>query len=132
MNQESPDVIANSLSVARELVAIAQQHDVDLDSCRTNDVFRQGSRFIWCWRKDSLPSSGPADEPVGTLHYSMQGTISTTPRVLHGSESAFQGHWTEAGTFENLEQALKLIAAWLLDWKEVDDLPNRKTRRYGF
>jgi hypothetical protein len=39
--------------------------------------------------------------------------------------------WSEAGTFENLEQAFELVKAWLVDWKEVDDLPSRSARRYG-
>ena len=68
---------------------------------------------------------------LGTLHYNMQGAISVLPRSLKGSAGAFRGAWSEAGTFENMEQAFELVKAWLLDWKEVDDLPGRSVRRYG-
>jgi hypothetical protein len=30
-----------------------------------------------------------------------------------------------------LHQALELLKAWLLEQKEVDDLPSRTVRRYG-
>jgi hypothetical protein len=61
----------------------------------------------------------------------MQGSISVLPRNLKESASAFRGAWSEAGTFENMEEAFELVKAWLLDWKEVDDLPGRSVRRYG-
>ena len=38
---------------------------------------------------------------------------------------------SEAGIFENLEEAVALVKAWLLDGKEVDELPNRCVRRYS-
>jgi hypothetical protein len=124
------DPLENSRAVARELISFAQEQGVDLEPLRKDDVFIKDRRWIWCWRKDSLPGTGPADEPLGTLHYNMQGTISVLPDRLKGSASAFQGAWSEAGTFENIEQAFKLVKAWLLDWKEVDDLPDRRVRRY--
>ena len=61
----------------------------------------------------------------------MQGAISVLPSSLKGSAGAFRGAWSEAGTFEDMEQAFELVKAWLLDWKEVDDLPSRSVRRYG-
>jgi hypothetical protein len=61
----------------------------------------------------------------------MQGAISVLPKCLNNSASAFRGAWSEAGTFENVEQAVELLKAWLLDQKEVDDLPGRSVRRYG-
>jgi hypothetical protein len=67
----------------------------------------------------------------GTVHYNMQGAVSLLPSRLRGSAGAFQGGWSEAGTFESLEQAVELVKAWLLDRKEVDDLPSRSIRRYG-
>jgi hypothetical protein len=125
------DPIENSRAVAHEVVSFAQEQGVDLEPIRNDDVFIKDRRWIWFWRKDSLPGTGPADEPLGTLHYNMQGTISLLPSRLKGSAGAFQGAWSEAGTFENLEQAFALVKAWLLDWKEVDDLPSRSVRRYG-
>jgi hypothetical protein len=125
------DPLDNSRAVAQELVALGQQHGVDLEPLRKDDVFIKDRRWIWCWRKDTLPGTGPADEALGTLHYNMQGTISVLPNILKRSASAFQGAWSEAGTFDTLEQAFELLKAWLLDWKEVDELPSRSVRRYG-
>lgn len=126
------DSLENSRAVAQELVSIAQKQGVDLEPFRHDDMFlKGGQRWIWFWRKDSMPGTGPAHEPLGTLHYNMQGTISVIPSRLKESAGAFRGAWTEAGTFEDLEQAFALLKAWLLDWKEVDDLPDRSVRRYG-
>jgi len=61
----------------------------------------------------------------------MQGAISAPPRGLKEASDVFQAGWSEAGTFENMEQALALVKAWLLDWKDVDDLPGRSVRRCG-
>lgn len=125
------DPIDNSRAVAQELASLAQEQGVDLEPIRKDDMFIGNRRWIWFWRKDELPYSGPANEPLGTLHYNMQGAISELPSKLKDSASAFRGAWTEAGTFENLEQAFALLKAWLLDQKEVDDLPHRCVRRYG-
>jgi hypothetical protein len=125
------DPLENSRAVAQELVSLAQEQGVDLEPFRKDDTFIKDRRWIWCWRKDFLPGTGPANELPGTLHYNMQGTISMLPSRLRESASAFQGAWSEAGTFENMEQAIELVKAWLLDWKEVDDLPSRSVRRYG-
>jgi hypothetical protein len=122
----------NSFRVtAQELVAYAQQRGIDLGQFSKDFTFQKGRRWIDVWRKDSLPGTGPADEPLGTLHYNLQGAITVLPNRLKGSARAFQGAWSEAGTFANLEQAFELVKAWLLDWKEVDDLPSRSVRRYG-
>jgi hypothetical protein len=125
------DPLENSRAIVQELVSLAQEQGVDLEPLRKDDMFIKDRRWIWCWRKDSLPGTGPASEPLGTLHYNMQGTVSALPSRLKGSAGAFRGAWSEAGTFENLEQAFELVKAWLLDWKEVDDLPSRSVRRYG-
>ena len=125
------DPMDNSRAVAQELVSIAQKQGVDLEPIRKDDMFVKDRRWIWFWRKDSLPGTGPANEPLGTLHYNMQGAISELPSKLKDSASAFRGAWTEAGTFESLEQAFALLKAWLLDQREVDDLPSRCVRRYG-
>jgi len=125
------DPVENSRAVAQELISFAKQQGVDLEPLRNGDIFRTDRRFVWFWRKDQLPSSGPANEEIGTLHYNMQGKIELLPNVLKESASAFRGMWTEAGTFESLEQAFELLKAWLIDRKEVDHLPFRRTRRYG-
>jgi hypothetical protein len=124
------DALPNSRAVARQLVHLAQEQGVDLEPLLNDDMFIKDRRWIWFWRKDSLPGTGPANQPLGTLNYNMQGAISVLPRCLERSASAFQGAWSEAGTFENLEQAFELLKAWLVDRKEVDDLPERCVRRY--
>lgn len=125
------DPIENSRAVAQELVSLAHKQGFDLEPLRNDDMFVADRRWIWCWRKNSLPGTGPVNEPLGTLHYNMQGAISVLPSKLKDSASAFRGAWTEAGTFETLEEAVALLKAWLLDHKEVDDLPSRSVRRYG-
>ena len=125
------DPVDNFRATALELVYLAQRHGIDLEPLRKDFAFLKDRRYIDFWRKDELPSTGPANEQIGTLHYNMQGSIAVLPSVLKESSSAFRGAWTEAGTFENIEQAFAFLKAWLLDWKEVDDLPPRSVRRYG-
>ena len=126
------DPVDNERTTAREVVSYAQQRGVDLEPLRNDSTFQKDQRWIFLWRKrNALPCSGPANEQEGTLHYNMQGSISVLPSSLRGSAGAFQGGWSEAGTFESLEQAVELVKAWLIDWKEVDDLPSRSVRRYG-
>lgn len=125
------DPLETFRATAQELVAYAQRQGIDLAPFRKDFTFQKDRRWIDVWRKDSFPGTGPAHEPLGTLHYNLQGTISELPTCLKESAGAFQGSWSEAGTFEGLEQAFELVKAWLLDWKEVDDLPGRSVRRYG-
>jgi hypothetical protein len=125
------DPIENSRAVARELVSLAKKQGVDLEPLLNDDMFWTERRHVWFWRKDELPYSGPVNEEIGTLHYNMQGAIKLLPNVLKDSASAFRGAWTEAGTFEDIQQAFELLKAWLIDGKEVDQLPFRRVRRYG-
>jgi len=125
------DPIDNERAVAKELVFYARQQGFDLEQIRNDSVFQNNKRWIFFWRKDELPCSGPAHEKRGTLHYNMQGVITDLPSKLKESASVFRGAWTEAGTFENIDQAFALLKAWLLDQKEVDELPPRSVRRYG-
>ena len=123
--------VDNFRATAHELLSFARQQQTDLEPLRKDFTFQKDRRWIDVWRKDSLPGTGPAEEPLGTLHYNMQGPVSRLPSQLKGSAAAFQGSWSEAGTFETMEQAFELVKAWLLDGKEVDDLPSRSVRRYG-
>jgi hypothetical protein len=124
------DQVDNERATAQELISFAKQQGFDLDQLRNDCMFQKDRRWVILWRKNELPCSGPANEPLGTLHYNMQGAISVLPNSLKHSASAFRGAWSEAGTFENIEQAAQLVKAWLLDSKEVDDLPQRQVRRY--
>lgn len=125
------DPADNLRTTAQELISFARQQEIDLEPFHKESAFEKGQRHIFFWRKDELPGTGPANEPLGTLHYNMQGAISALPSKLKDSASAFRGAWSEAGTFENLEQAFALLKAWLLDQNEVDDLPCRNVRRFG-
>ena len=125
------DPLDSFRATAQELVSFAQQHGIDLEALRKDFTFQKDRRWIDVWRKDSLPGTGPVNEPLGTLHYNMQGAISLLPSKLKESAAAFRGAWSEAGTFENMEQAFVLLKAWLLDRKEIDDLPHRCVRRCG-
>jgi hypothetical protein len=124
------DALDTFRTTAQELISFARQQGIDLEPFRNDFTFQKDRRWIDVWRKNSLPGTGGADEPLGTLHYSMQGDIALLPSCLKGSADAFRGAWSEAGTFENLEQAVALVKAWLLDGKEIDDLPGRCVRRY--
>ena len=75
------DPIDNSRAVAHELISLALEQGVDLEPLCNDDVFIKDKRWVWFWRKDLLPGTGPADEPLGTLHYNMQGAISVLPTI---------------------------------------------------
>ncbi|HTU92204.1 MAG TPA: hypothetical protein VMF69_19130 [Gemmataceae bacterium] len=125
------DPLVSFRATAQEIVSFARQRGIDLEPLRKDFAFQKDRRYIDCWRKDSLPGTGPAHEPLGTLHYNMQGAITVLPSQLKESASIFRGRWHETGTFENIEQAFELVKGWLVDWKEVDDLPSRAVRSYG-
>jgi hypothetical protein len=125
------DPVENFRTTAQELISFARRQGINLELFREDFAFQKDRRYIDCWRKDELPCSGPANEQVGTLHYNMQGTIAVLPSKLKESAGIFRGMWHETGTFENVEQAFELVKAWLLDQKEVDDLPSRSVRSYG-
>jgi hypothetical protein len=58
-----------------------------------------------------------------TVFYNMQGTVPALPAKLKESAGAFRGAWTEAGSFGSVAQAFELLKAWLLEEKDVDELP---------
>jgi hypothetical protein len=125
------NAVDNFRATAQELVSFARPRGIELEALRKDFTFQKDRRWIDVWRKDEMPYSGPADEKEGTLHYNMQGAISVVPSQLKASAGAFHGAWSEAGTFESKEQALDLVKAWLVDRKEVDELPRRSVRRCG-
>lgn len=125
------DPLDSFRATAHELVSFARQHGIDLEPFRTDFTFQNDRRWIDVWRKNSFPGSGPANVEEGTLLYNMQGPTSLLPSQLRESASIFRGTWHERGAFENVEQAFELLRAWLLDRKEIDDLPRRSVRAYG-
>jgi hypothetical protein len=106
-------------ATARELVAFAKQRGIDISATCYDWAFLNGGRFIFLWRGEDK------------VHYNMQGRIEALPQRYKASASAFRGMWHEAGTLVDLEQAFELLKAWLIDRKEVDDLPERRMRREG-
>jgi hypothetical protein len=126
------DMATNEQATTDEIVDHAQRQGVNLDGFRNGTIFQSVERWIFFWRKRaSLPASGKPNEPEGTLKYNMQGAIRLLPHQFKESSTAFRGVWTEAGRLESLEQAFELLKAWLLDGKEVDELPTRTTKRCG-
>src|SRR5581483_4846409 len=81
------DPADNSRITAQELMSFARQQGIDLEPFHRESAFEKGQRFIFFWRKDELPATGPANEPLGTLHYNMQGAISELPSKLKDSAS---------------------------------------------
>lgn len=125
------DPVDNMRATAEELLSLARQQGIELRPFCTDGHFHKDRRWIYLWRKNEVPSSGPAYIAEGTLLYNMQGPISVLPNKLKESASAFLGMWHENGAFENTEQAVELLKAWLIDRKEIDDLPSRSVRAYG-
>jgi len=111
---ESPESV-----LSRELIAFAHRQGMDLATICHSGGFLSDGRVIFLWRKD------------GIIQYNLQGTIGLLPERFKASAHAFRGMWHEVGTFENIEQALVFLKAWLIDKKEVDDLPMRCVRSHG-
>jgi hypothetical protein len=124
------DPVDGVRATAQELIALGREEGLDLEPLRNDFSFKKDKRWVYFWRKqDDLPCTGRPEEKEGTLHYNMQGSISVLPDYLKESADLFRGGWSEAGTFDDLEQAFELLKAWLIDRKEVDDLPSRHVRR---
>jgi hypothetical protein len=106
-------------ATSRELYSLASRHGIDLGRMYDSGTFLRDARVAWFWRKN------------GAVHYSLQGKIEVLPGRYRASLGVFRGMWDEAGTLADLEQALELLKAWLIDRKEVDELPQRTMRREG-
>lgn len=109
--------LESQLAMARELVAFAKQRGIDLSPTCHDWAFLNEGRFLSLWRKE------------GKVHYNMQGPVDTLPERYTASASVFHGMWTEAGSVADLEEAFEFLKAWLIDRKEVDNLPPRNVRR---
>lgn len=106
-------------ATAQELVAFAKQRGIDLSSTCYDFAFFNENRFIMLWRKEDK------------VHYNMQGSINVLPERFKASARVFRGIWVEVGALVDLEQAFEFLKAWLLERKEVDELPQRYVRREG-
>lgn len=106
-------------AVARGLVAVASRRGIDLSPLRQGFMFARGSRWIDLWFED------------GVVRYSLQGRVAVLPSEFKASASLFTGWWNEAGSLRDIEQAFGFLKAWLLEDREVDDLPLRCMRSRG-
>lgn len=127
------DFESNERDTALEVLTLAKEKGVALEPTLNQEgLFYWDQRWIFLWRKiDGIPATGRPDESEGTLKYNMQGAIKLLPKWLRGTASPCDTTWAEAGRLKNLEAALDLVKAWLLDRKEVDDLPERTILRGG-
>lgn len=116
---ETVNHVQSMQATSQELISLARRQGIDAGSMHNSGTFFQNARIIWFWRRG------------GVIDYSLQGKIDVLPQEYKTSASAFRGTWDEAGSVENIVRALELLNAWLLDRKEVDDLPSRSIRRCG-
>jgi hypothetical protein len=82
-----------------------------------HDVFSSRNRWIDFWLEGA------------TVGYHLRGEIAKLPSQFATSQSSFRGVWDEAGSLNDLYQALELLRSWLIDAKEVDELTDRMIHR---
>jgi len=104
-------------SVATEIVDLAHLRGINLST--HGGVVLSDERLIFLWHKDSA------------VHYNLQGRVALLPDQFRDSACEFHGFYNEAGTILNLEQAVDLVIAWIVDRREVHDFPLRKVRSCG-
>ncbi len=76
----------SELTMARQLISLAQRQGVDLASMYDSGTFLHDGRIIWFWRKE------------GKVHYSIQGPVEILPERYQAAASHFNGIWAEAGS----------------------------------
>jgi hypothetical protein len=103
---------------AERLQRYAAVQGTDLGPLRDEyDVFSHRKRWIDFWLEGA------------TVGYHLRGEISKLPSQFATSQSSFRGVWDEAGSINDLPQALELLRSWLIDAKEVDELTGRLIHR---
>jgi hypothetical protein len=103
---------------AERLQHYAAVQGTDLAPLRDeHDVFSHRKRWIDFWLEDAR---------VG---YHLRGEIGKLPNQFATSQSSFRGVWDEAGSINDVPQALELLRSWLIDAKEVDELTGRTVHR---
>lgn len=106
-------------AIANDLIDFARQRGEDISPKCHNSAFFEEGRYMMLWQKD------------GKIHYNMQGKIRTLPERYKASATAFHGMWTEVGTVQDVEAAYEFLKAWLIERREIDDLPQRHVKREG-
>jgi hypothetical protein len=114
MNEVDP-----SLATAQELLSYARRHDCDLAPLHHNGTFGHDRRYIFIWRKDDA------------ICYNMQGSVGAAPEPFGPFTPDLKGIYHEVGSVTTIEQAFALACSWLLDEKEVAELPERSVRSRG-
>lgn len=107
------------IATSKQIVAIASAYNVDVRPiCNEYGVFESRKRLIEFWFKDD------------SLRYHLSGEISIPPAEIGPNNRSFQGIWDETGSIPDLEQAFQLLRAWLVECKEIDELPDRTVLRW--
>jgi hypothetical protein len=113
------DNVDSEVTTAAELVHFARCRGVDLSPYYKDGkaLFLNRGRGIFFWKKE------------GKIGYWLQGPITLLPFEFKNSADSFHGGWNETGLLPNLERALELFIAWIVDFKEVDELPDAGRER---
>jgi hypothetical protein len=112
------DFLESRREAAERLQRYAAAQGTDLTPFRDeHDVFSHRQRWIDFWLEGA------------TVGYHLRGEIAKLPGQLAASQSSFRGAWDEAGSINDLPQALELLRSWLIDAKEVDELTGRIIHR---
>ena len=112
------DFLESRREAAERLQRYAAAQGTDLGSFRDeHDVFSHRKRWIDFWLEGA------------TVGYHLRGEIGKLPSRFATSQSSFRGVWDEAGSINDLDQALELLRSWVIDAKEVDELTARMIHR---
>jgi hypothetical protein len=112
------DFLESRHEAAEHLQLYAAAQGTDLSLFRDeHDVFSNRKRWIDFWLEGA------------TVGYHLRGEIGRLPSSFAASQSSFRGVWDEAGSVDDLHQALELLRSWLIDAKEIDKLTSRKIHR---
>ena len=112
------DFLESRQEAAERLQRYAAAQGTDLGPFRDEQgVFSHRERWIDFWLDGSA---------VG---YHLRGRIGKLPSEFAASRSSFRGIWDEAGSIQDISQALELLRSWLIDAKEVDELTGRMIHR---
>ena len=112
------DFLESRREAAERLQGYAAAQGTDLGLFRDEQgVFSHRQRWIDFWLEGA------------TVGYHLRGKIGKLPGQFAASRSSFRGVWDEAGSIQDLPQALELIRSWLIDGKEVDELTGRMIHR---
>ncbi len=112
------DSLESVQEAAERLVLYANTQGSDVSQFRNYyNSFSNQSRWIELWLEDDH------------FGYHLSGEIEKLPSKYAQSRSSFRGVWDEAGSINDLHQAFRLLHSWLIEEREVDDLPDRTIRR---